>query len=131
MNLSLEADLAEGDGREPSAPQLTPEQAFDRRWAVNGPRPERGATAHRSIRTPSASELFEALKAYSQPRNKIGTSYAEMAAALGLTESAVKSAVYRLRQRHRELLREEILQTVAAPGDVDDELRHLISVLGR
>jgi hypothetical protein len=48
-----------------------------------------------------------------------------------LTESAVKSAVYRLRQRHRQLLREEILETVAAPADVDEELRYLISVIGR
>ena len=43
---------------------------------------------------------------------------------------AVKSAVHRLRQRYRQLLREEIGQTVAEPGEVDGELRHLIGVLG-
>jgi hypothetical protein len=34
-----------------------------------------------------------------------------------------------LRQRYRQLLTEEIAQTVMAPGDIEDELRHLIAVL--
>ena len=75
-------------------------------------------------------DLFEALKG-APVAGKGAPSYAETAAALGLTESAVKSAAYRLRQRHHQLLREEILQTVAAPGDVDEELRYLMSVLSR
>jgi RNA polymerase sigma-70 factor (ECF subfamily) len=37
-------------------------------------------------------------------------------------------AVQRLRTRYRELLREEIAKTVAAPGDIEDELRHLFAV---
>jgi hypothetical protein len=43
----------------------------------------------------------------------------------------VKSAVHRLRRRYRKLLRAEIAQTVAAPGEVDEELRHLFAVLGK
>jgi RNA polymerase sigma factor (sigma-70 family) len=54
---------------------------------------------------------------------------AEIAAELGMTENAVKQAFYRFRQRYRMLLREEVAHTVLAPGDVEDELRHLISVL--
>ncbi len=54
---------------------------------------------------------------------------AEIAAELGMTENAVKQAFHRFRQRYRMLLREEIAHTVLAPGDVEDELRHLISVL--
>jgi RNA polymerase sigma factor (sigma-70 family) len=54
---------------------------------------------------------------------------AEIATDLGMTENAVKQAFHRLRQRYRVLLREEIAHTVIAPGDVEDELRHLISVL--
>jgi hypothetical protein len=34
-----------------------------------------------------------------------------------------------LRQRYRELLHEEIGRTVIAPGDIEDELRHLVAVL--
>jgi RNA polymerase sigma-70 factor (ECF subfamily) len=56
---------------------------------------------------------------------------AEIAAELGMTENAVKQAFHRFRQRYRMLLREEVAHTVLAPGDVEDELRHLISVLRR
>ena len=58
-------------------------------------------------------------------------SYTEIAVRLGLTEGAVKSAVYRLRQRYQSLLREEIARTVATGEDVEDELRHLFTVLSR
>ena len=56
-------------------------------------------------------------------------SQADVAAQLGMTENAVKQAFHRLRQRYRQLLRDEIAQTVAVPGDVEDEVRHFISVL--
>jgi RNA polymerase sigma-70 factor (ECF subfamily) len=46
-----------------------------------------------------------------------------------MTESAVRQAAYRLRLRYRQLLREEIAHTVLGPGDIEDELRHLIAVL--
>jgi hypothetical protein len=45
-----------------------------------------------------------------------------------MTENAVKQAFYRFRHRYQTLLREEIAHTVAMPGDVEGELRHLISV---
>jgi RNA polymerase sigma factor (sigma-70 family) len=54
---------------------------------------------------------------------------AEIGAQLGMTENAVKQAFHRFRQRYRILLRQEIAHTVAQPGDVEDELHHLISVL--
>jgi len=57
--------------------------------------------------------------------------YAQLATKLALSESAVKSAVHRLRGRYRKLLRDEIAQTVAEPGEVDAELRHLFAVLGK
>jgi RNA polymerase sigma factor (sigma-70 family) len=56
-------------------------------------------------------------------------SQAEIAQELGMTESAVKQAFYRLRQRYGLLVRQEIANTVAAPGDVEDELRHFIAIL--
>jgi hypothetical protein len=54
-----------------------------------------------------------------------------LAAKLGMSEGAIKSAVHRLRQRYRQLLREEIGNTVATPGEVEEELRHLFAVLAR
>jgi len=56
-------------------------------------------------------------------------SQAQVAEKLGMTENAVTQAFHRFRQRYRELLREEIADTVAAPGDIQDELRHLVAVL--
>jgi len=46
-----------------------------------------------------------------------------------MTEGAVKVAVHRLRQRYRQLLREEIANTVESPGEVDEEMHHLFAVL--
>jgi len=53
----------------------------------------------------------------------------ETAREFGMTERAVRQASYRLRQRYRHLLREEIAHTVMAAGDIEDELRHLVAVL--
>jgi RNA polymerase sigma factor (sigma-70 family) len=126
--LSLEADLEEGDGRELAAPDLTPEQVFDRRWALT--MLERSvAKLREEYAAANRADLFDVLKRSSMAAES-GLSYAEAAASLGLTESAVKSAVFRLRQRHRQLLREEVAQTVATPADIDQELRYLISVTG-
>ena len=47
-----------------------------------------------------------------------------------MTEGAVKVAIHRLRRRCREILREEIAQTVADPAEIDDELKALFSTMG-
>lgn len=105
----------------------TPELAFERRWAdavlaraavrLEGEYNERDQTV-----------LFDALK-----NLRLGEhgpeGYAALASRLGTTESAIKSAALRMRRRHQELLREEILQTVGHAKDVDDEIRHLLNVL--
>jgi predicted transcriptional regulator len=72
--------------------------------------------------------LFERLKALltDEPER---LSQAQIADELGMTENAVKQAFHRLRERYRQLLREGIAHTVTAPGDIEDELRHLIAVL--
>ena len=56
--------------------------------------------------------------------------FREVAAELGMTEVAVRGAMYRLRQRMGQLLREEIRETIANPDEVDDEVRHLLVVIG-
>jgi RNA polymerase sigma-70 factor (ECF subfamily) len=73
---------------------------------------------------------FEVLKAaLSAPKD--GIRYAEMAAATGSSEGAVRVAAHRLRKRFRELFRNEVAQTVAKHEDIDDEVRHLVAVLAR
>jgi DNA-directed RNA polymerase specialized sigma24 family protein len=56
-------------------------------------------------------------------------SQAEIGREFGMTENAVKQAFHRLRQRYRQLLREEVAHTVATPAEIEDELRHLIAAL--
>ena len=56
-------------------------------------------------------------------------SQAQIGHQFGMTENAVNQAFYRLRERYRKLLHEEIAHTVIAPDDTEDELRHLIAVL--
>jgi RNA polymerase sigma-70 factor (ECF subfamily) len=55
--------------------------------------------------------------------------YADLARSLDSSEAALKSAVYRLRQRYRQLLREEIAGTLDDGASVDDELRYLFAAL--
>jgi RNA polymerase sigma-70 factor (ECF subfamily) len=58
-------------------------------------------------------------------------SYSLLAQKSGLTEGNLKTIAHRLRQRYRALLREEIAHTVAKPGDVDDEIRHLMRIVSQ
>ena len=55
--------------------------------------------------------------------------YRELGRALGLSEGAVKVTIHRLRRRYRELLRQEIAETVLTAEAVDEEIRYLIQVL--
>ena len=48
-----------------------------------------------------------------------------------MNEGAVKVAVFRMRQRYRRLLHEEIALTVDSPQEVNAEIAHLFKVFGR
>ena len=72
--------------------------------------------------------LFGRLKAWvSAPASD--ADYALAGLELGMNSGAVAVAVHRLRTRYREFVRREIADTVANPGDVEDEMRHLLAVL--
>ena len=73
-------------------------------------------------------EIFDRLKGF-LGGEKGSASYAGTAADLELTEAAIKVAVHRLRRRFRDLLREQIAQTVADPELIDDEIRELFAAL--
>jgi RNA polymerase sigma-70 factor (ECF subfamily) len=127
--IPLQLDTAETRyGHEP-ADNVTPEQIYERRWAL--------ALLQEVLRQLRAeyeqegrSELFAALHPC-LVGERTALPYADLAAKLGISEGTVKSAVHRLRQRYRAILRNEIAQTVAEPGDVDEELRHLFVVVAR
>lgn len=126
--LSLDTDSAETRyGMEP-ATNDAPERVFDQRWAAMVM--QRAVTRLRDEYVAADREqLFDELKHF-QSGEDPSVTYRETAARLGLSESAVKSAIFRLRQRHRHLLREEIAHTVSTPAEADEEIRYLISVLG-
>ena len=109
--------------------QLTPEQVYERRWAETVMQ-RALARLQEEYERAGQNSLFECLKDF-QPRDPHGPSQQQIGEQLGLTEAAVKSAAQRLRQRHRELVRAEIAQTVSAPGEIDDEMRQLRAVLER
>lgn len=125
--LSLDAAAAEGQYQLELSHELTPERFFERRCALalleRVLATLRDECAHRG-----REQLFDKLK-----DTLVGeaseSSYQQIAAELGSSPGAVKVAAHRLRRRYRELLREEIAQTVASPEDVEDELRMLLTAL--
>lgn len=127
--LPLPLDTAETRYTREPADASTPEQAFEKQWALT-----LLETVLRELRAEyehsGKGRFFETLKPClmgsreSQP-------YAALAATLDMSEGAVKVAVHRLRERYRERLRAEIASTVASPADVDNEMRHLFRVLAR
>ena len=116
----------ESAGFEP-ADTSTPDQIYERRWAL-ALLDQVLSRLGDEYRTGGNAVLFERLKALLTDETD-RPSQAQIANELGMTENAVKQAFHRLRERYRQLLREEIAHTVIAPGDIEDELRHLITVL--
>jgi RNA polymerase sigma factor (sigma-70 family) len=111
---------------EPADP-VTAEMIYERRWALTVL--ERVLSRLKDEYSAAGNAaLFDSLKEL-LPDEPGATSQAEIAARLGMIENAVRQAFYRFRQRYQSLLREEIAHTVATPGDIEDELRHLIAVL--
>lgn len=103
---------------------LTPERIYERQWAVTLLGRVMGRLQREAERSGKASE-FHVLKDF------IGGSgaspYAVAAESLAMSESAARMAASRLRKRYRELLREEIAETVTSGDDIDDEVRHLFA----
>ena len=125
--IPLDADIAESRYAAEPARALTLDQVYEKRWAVTLIEAVL-ARLRESYAVACQLQVFETLKGFIWG-DQTTLSYAELALQLGLTEGAVKVAVHRLRGRYRELLRAEIAKTVATPGEVDEELQHLIAVL--
>jgi RNA polymerase sigma factor (sigma-70 family) len=122
VHLSL--DWQDADDRyhlEPEDP-TSPEKLFDREWAL--------AVLQRVVdrlgeecAANGKAEFFDAVKDLLIGGDSVG--YGTIAGPLSMDTGAVRVAVHRLRRRNRELLREEIAQTLDDPGRVDDELKAL------
>lgn len=127
MVLSLDFQSEESRVAAEPASGLTPEKAFERRWALSlleqvyqqleSEWQNNGKSKHFSILRSSLAGSSDSLP------------HSALAAQLGMSEGAARVAVHRLRQRYRQLLRDAIAQTVEAPEEVDEELRYLQQVL--
>jgi RNA polymerase sigma-70 factor (ECF subfamily) len=127
VHIPLDDLIHQQSGELIAADHRTPDQAFDWQWAI--------ALLARVLARLQAEYsadgrdrqfacLQDFLTGQQEPRPQ-----GEIAAELGMSEGAVKQAVFRLRQRYQKLLRTEVAQTVATIGDVEEELRHLIAAL--
>jgi RNA polymerase sigma-70 factor (ECF subfamily) len=101
----------------------TPETLFDRRWAET----VMGVVLDR-LATETEEKRFEVLKRFLL-EDKGAVSYEEASGPLGMSVSAITSAIHRMRGRFRALLFEEVANTVEKPEDVEKELRHLLAAL--
>jgi RNA polymerase sigma factor (sigma-70 family) len=110
-----------------AADPMTAEMIYERRWALTVLERVLSRLKDEYLAAGNIA-LFDSLKEL-LPDEPGSLSQAEIAARLGMTENAIRQAFYRFRQRYQAILREEIANTVATPGDIEDELRHLIAVL--
>ena len=126
--LPLAFDTAEGRYQIEPQDSATPETLYERRWALTVI--ERVLAQLRREWEASGRETeFDELKACLLGQSPPG-GYAAIAARLGTTEGAVKTAVHRLRRTFQAALRQDIAQTVSDPADVDEEIRYLVRALG-
>lgn len=109
--------------------ELSPSEHFERDWAL--------ALLEQALdrleaeqRAMGKADLFARLRPFLRAAPRPGE-YESLAADLGLAKGTLAVTVHRLQQRYRELVRAEILQTLARPDDLDDELRHLLTILQR
>jgi RNA polymerase sigma-70 factor (ECF subfamily) len=121
--LPLEFENAEGRYNLEPPDEETPETVYERRWALT----LLGRTRVRlraEFEASGKGALFARLEGH-LTGDQEALPYAELGAALGMSEGAVKVAMHRLRRRFGALLRAEIAETVSEPAQVDDEIREL------
>lgn len=106
---------------------LTPDRIFERQWALTVLGRVQDQLRGEAVRQGKEAQ-FERLKGLLVGEDsEVG--YRTLASELGTTEGALKVAVHRLRQRFRELLREEIAHTVVDPREIGGELRELFTAI--
>ena len=125
--ISLDDDSADELYRKEAADGASPDKLFDKRWALSVIELVLARLRAEFVAS-ERPDLFEVLKP-TLTGDKLETPYAEVGLNFNLSEGAVKVAVHRMRKRFGELLRAEVGQTVQNPGQVDDEVRDLISAL--
>ena len=122
-HLSLDWQTADTKFQVAATNEPSPDKAFDREWALAllAKVIER---LQQECAADGKAKLFEQLKIFLSA-GKGALSHTDAAKKLGMDETAVRVAVHRLRKRYRQLLRDEISQTLADESQVDEEMRAL------
>ena len=108
----------------PAADEPPPELIFDREWAFT-----LIARALAALESEHAhrAEYFATLKPWLD--GTLDEAQSQTAERLGISETALKVAIHRLRVRFRELIRAEVAATVYDHADTGEELKHLIAIV--
>lgn len=109
------------------ADTLSADKLFERRWALTVLE-QALMRLEQEYREAAKTALFDELKEMLAGEST-RPSHAEAGRKLGMSETAVRQAAYRFRERCRLLIREEIAHTVAMGEDVEEEVQHFIAVL--
>jgi RNA polymerase sigma-70 factor (ECF subfamily) len=128
VEVPLDAEDTEAGYLAGEAEHLAPDALFERRWALAVL--DRALEALRSEYVERGRErVFDGLKdhVWGDPGS---ATIREAGDAVGMTESAARVAVHRLRGRFATILRAQIADTLADATEVDAELRHLVAILG-
>ena len=128
-SLSLDAEDAEHRYANEPATTMTPERAYEKRWAMTLLE-QVLAALQREYAEAGNTRVFEELAELLWGKDA-STSYALIGERLGMTEGAARGAMHRLRERYRERLRAEVAQTVAHADEVEEELRYLITAVSQ
>jgi len=125
--ISLDEHAPEERYRFEPVSDVTPDVLFERRWAWT-----LLEQAMRRLReefdSAGKGRQFDRVKAFLENEAQPGD-YERLAGEMQTTPGALAIAVHRLRHRYRELVRLEIANTVASPGEVEEEMRHLLTLL--
>jgi RNA polymerase sigma factor (sigma-70 family) len=127
--LSLDIPNPEDQYLSEPTDETNPAKAFEQRWASTVLNTVLQRLRNEFVES-GRSELYDALNAHLWGDVEC-IPYPRVASEFKLTIANVKTTAYRLRQRYRELLREEIAQTVSQPGEVDDEIRYLMKIVSQ
>jgi len=125
--LSLNFGNAENQYVLEPAHQMSPEKLFEKSWALTVLEQAMNQL-EAEFASSNKQRLFDHLRVYLAAETD-AIPYRDVAAQLRMTEGAVKIAVHRLRSRYRELLRDEVAQTVATQEQIDEEISDLLAVL--
>ena len=124
--LSIDLEEAEGRFQAETSATTNPELQYDRRWALTLLETVL-AQLEDEFAAAGKNQQFKALSRFISVQG-CGQTHAEVGELLGMSETAVKVAVFRMRQRYKALLKRQVAATLANPADVDDEIRALLRI---